>query len=61
MLDGKKVSEFKFMQNLKRELRGEEAKKSFYWTDKKVMLCFELCGLKIKPNQLSEIKKQIGA
>lgn len=59
MLDGKPVSEFKFMQNLKRELRGEVAKKSFYWTDQKVMTAIELAGARITPKILRQIKNQI--
>ncbi len=61
MLDGKPVSEFKFMLNLRRELRGEVAKKSFYWTDKKVIAAIAFLGRNISQMQLNEIKKHLGA
>jgi hypothetical protein len=61
MLDGKPVSEFKFMQRLKRELRGEVAKKQFYWTDQKVMAAIELSGARITPKLFREIKQQLSA
>lgn len=59
ILDGKKVSEFKFMKSLIHELRGKETKKYFYWTDKKVMECFKLLGIKITPQILVGIKRRL--
>ena len=60
-LDGKPVSEFKFMLTIRRELIGEVAKKSFYWTDKKVIAVIDFLGKKISQMQLDEIKKHLGA
>lgn len=59
MIDGKKVSEFKFFNQIKREFRGDKIKKQFYWTDEKVRLLLGCFKIEITDSQLNDFKKQV--
>ena len=59
MIDGKKVSEFKFFNQIKREFKGEQTKKQFYWTDEKVRLLLGCFKIEITDSQMNDFKKQV--
>ena len=55
-INGKKVSEYRFFKSLGDEINRKKKKQTFYWTDEKVLLLFELLDIKVTKETLMEFK-----